>query len=200
MSIVGGPDSSPSWSPDGSKIAFSAGSQIWVVNSDGSGQTTLNDPTHTDTNPAWSPDGTLIAFARDTGISTMTPAGLSITSVTTTAGDTQPEWRDAPPVNLSAPTISPTTPPTIGTTLFASVGSWSDSPSSYSYQWFRCNVSGTTCTTSIQGPSSVASYVVAATDVGFPIVVQVSATNIAGTSTPRSRLRPGRPSARPRPS
>ncbi len=183
-SIVGGPDSNPSWSPDGSRIAFSAGGQIWLVNSDGSGQTKLNDPSHTDTNPTWSPDGTLIAFATDTGISTVNTSGLIFTSVTTTAGDTQPEWRDAPPVNLSAPTISPTTPPTVGTILFASVGTWSDSPSSYSYQWFRCNVSGTTCTTSIQGPSSVANYTVAVADVGFPIVVQVSATNIAGTSAP----------------
>ncbi len=183
-SVVGGPDSAPSWSPDGTQIAFSAGGQIWIVNSDGTGQSQLPDVGHTDTNPAWSPDGTLIAFARDTGISTMTPAGLSITSVTTTAGDTQPEWRDAPPVNTSAPTISPTTPPTVGTVLFASVGTWSDSPSSYSYQWFRCNVSGTVCTTSIQGPSSVANYTVAVADVGFPIVVQVSATNIAGQSAP----------------
>ena len=87
-------------------------------------------------------------------------------------------------MNQSAPTISPTTPPTVGTVLFASVGTWSDSPDSYSYQWFRCNVSGTTCTTSLQGPSSVASYTVAVADVGFPIVVQVSATNIAGTSAP----------------
>jgi len=183
-SIVGGPDSAPSWSPDQSQIAFSAGGQIWIFDLNTTSQTKLTDLGHTDTNPAWSPDGTLIAFATDTGISTMTTAGASITSVTTTAGDTQPEWRDAPPVNLSAPTISPTTPPTVGTVLFASVGSWSDSPSSYSYQWFRCNVSGTTCTTSIQGPSSVATYTVAVADVGFPIVVQVSATNIAGTSTP----------------
>jgi len=183
-SVVGGTDSAPSWSPDGNRLAFSAGGQIWVVNSDGSGQSKLTDLGHTDTNPAWSPDGTLIAFATDTGISTMTTAGASITSVTTTAGDTQPEWRDAPPTNLIAPTISPSSPPTVGTVLFASIGSWSDSPTSYSYQWFRCNVSGTTCTTSIQGPSSVANYTVTVADVGFPIVVQVTATNIAGTSTP----------------
>ena len=182
--VVGGPDSNPSWSPDGTQIAFSAGGQIWIVNSDGTSQSQLPDVGHTDTNPAWSPDGTLIAFATNTGISTMTPLGASLTSVTTTAGDTQPEWRDAPPVNQIGPTISPSTPPTIGSVLFASIGTWSDTPSSYTYQWFRCNVSGTTCTTSIQGPSSVASYTVAAPDVGFPIVVQVSATNIAGTSTP----------------
>ena len=184
-SVVGGPDSSPSWSPDGTQIAFSAGGQIRLINSDGSAPSTLNDAGHTDTNPAWSPDGTLIAFSRDNaGISTITTDGVTITPITTTAGDTQPEWRDAPPVNTSAPTISPTTPPTVGTVLFASIGTWTDSPDSYSYQWFRCNVSGTTCTTSIQGPSSVATYTVALADVGFPIVVQVSATNIAGQSAP----------------
>lgn len=175
---------SPSWSPDGTQIAYSSQGQIWLVGADGVGQQELIDPGHTDTEPAWSPDGELLVFATNTGISTMTTSGASITSITTTAGDTQPEWRDAPPANQSAPTISPSTPPTVGTLLFASVGTWSDSPDSFSYQWFRCNVSGTSCLTSIQGPSASSTYTVILADVGFPIVVQVTATNIAGSSAP----------------
>ena len=183
VAVAPGPATTPSWSPDGTQIAFSSGSQIWIVQSNGTGAFKLNDPLHTDTEPAWSPDGTLIAFATDTGISTMTTSGTSITAITTTAGDTQPEWRDAPPANLTAPTISPSTPPTVGTVLFASIGTWSGTPTSYSYQWFRCDASGTTCTTSILGPGATASYTVVLADVGFPIVVRVTATNVAGAST-----------------
>jgi Tol biopolymer transport system component len=58
----------PSWSPDGSKIAFTSGrdgnSEIYVMNADGSGQTRLTErPNATDLLPVWSPDGSKIAFA-----------------------------------------------------------------------------------------------------------------------------------------
>jgi WD40-like Beta Propeller Repeat len=52
----------PSWSPDGSKIAFDRDGAIWVMNSDGSGQSALTSGSTADLDPAWSPDGTKIAF------------------------------------------------------------------------------------------------------------------------------------------
>jgi len=57
----------PSWSPDGTKIAFGravqgfADSTIWVVDSDGSGLRQLTSGGY-QTAPAWSPDGTKIMF------------------------------------------------------------------------------------------------------------------------------------------
>ena len=59
-------DSSPSWSPDGSRIAFdsdrSGNREIYVMNVDGSDQTRLTyNETH-DWGPSWSPDGSRIAF------------------------------------------------------------------------------------------------------------------------------------------
>ena len=67
-------DFSPSWSPDGQKIAFSSyrnggNIQIYVMDSDGQNPIRLTDGVN-DRNPAWSPDGLRIAFDgyRDEGL------------------------------------------------------------------------------------------------------------------------------------
>lgn len=61
----------PAWSPDGSKIAFrcdlTSGSDICVVNADGSGLRRLTADSWFDDSPVWSPDGTRIAFATNSG-------------------------------------------------------------------------------------------------------------------------------------
>lgn len=63
---AGGTDAFPTWSPDGSKIAFMSyrdgKPEIYVMNADGSGQTRLTNNPAEDMNPAWSPDGSKIAF------------------------------------------------------------------------------------------------------------------------------------------
>ena len=60
-------DTSPSWSPDCSQIAFvsgrSGGPQIYVMNADGSGQKRLTYQGNYNTQPNWSPTGDKIAFA-----------------------------------------------------------------------------------------------------------------------------------------
>jgi TolB protein len=59
----------PDWSPGGGKIVYESnqtgGYQIWVMNSDGSGQRRVaDDPGFADLEPAWSPDGARILFSR----------------------------------------------------------------------------------------------------------------------------------------
>jgi Tol biopolymer transport system component len=60
----------PTWSPDGSQIAFSAlvmpfstlREQVYVMDADGANLTNLSGNTHDDRQPEWSPDGTMLAL------------------------------------------------------------------------------------------------------------------------------------------
>jgi TolB protein len=62
-------DGSPSWSPDGRRIAFyserDGNAEIYVMNADGTGVARLTDSAADEGYPAWSPDGRSIAFDSD---------------------------------------------------------------------------------------------------------------------------------------
>jgi TolB protein len=66
--ISGGTNTYPSWSPDGTKIAFrrmlgEMNSEVFVADADGSHQQNLSNHPAFDGWPAWSPDGKQIAFS-----------------------------------------------------------------------------------------------------------------------------------------
>ena len=62
-------DASPTWSPDGNRIAFASDRdgdwEIYVMNADGSNQRRLTRSPGVDRAPAWSPAGETIAFESD---------------------------------------------------------------------------------------------------------------------------------------
>lgn len=60
------------WSPDGTKVAYSAGDDLHIARADGSGRTVLPGGKGA-LAPAWSPDGTRIAFSRSGGGSYSVP-------------------------------------------------------------------------------------------------------------------------------
>src|SRR5262249_10843413 len=66
------------------------------------------------------------------------------------------------PANTGSPTVSGTAQD--GKTLSASTGSWSGSPTSYAYQWQRCDTTGAACSP-LAGATS-ASYAAQTADVG----------------------------------
>jgi len=94
----------------------------------------------------------------------------------------QPAAPSGAPANLTAPTISGTA--TVGSVLTASTGTWSGSPTAYSYQWFTCDSTGVTCSP-ISGATS-STYAPVSYDVGRRDEIQVSASNAAGSASAMS--------------
>ena len=65
--LTNGPSSSsaPRWSPDGKKIAFVTGSQVWTMESDGDNKDQVTKISTGAAAPVWSPDGKWIAFSSE---------------------------------------------------------------------------------------------------------------------------------------
>ncbi len=99
-------DTNLSWSVDGSRILFwrwfSPGvSDIYVVNSDGKGQTNLTASPEYEWAPIWSPDCSQIAFPYSGDIYVMNADGSGRTNITNTPGfddsDHSPAWFGSKP-------------------------------------------------------------------------------------------------------
>jgi len=93
-------DNSPSFSPEGDRIVFASDRngpfQIFVMNSDGSGQTAITETDYQSGDPEWSADGTKIVFSSTASgaleIFTMNPDGSNMKRVTTGGPDFRPSW------------------------------------------------------------------------------------------------------------
>src|SRR5205823_2885356 len=86
------------------------------------------------------------------------------------------------PANTALPTISGTAQQ--GQTLTAGNGSWTNEPTSYAYQWLRCDASGASCLPI--AAATTQTYIVASADVGSTLRVAVTASNAGGSSAPAS--------------
>lgn len=128
VNITDTPDASevmPSWSPDGSLIAFVTGSNalddtptggIATIRPDGSDLRVLTDDHAFEQHPTWAPDGSLIAFDRDdpagTSVYTIRPDGSGLSRVTL---GSDPAWQPLP-------VIAPVPPPSPSVTRVADLG------------------------------------------------------------------------------
>jgi len=86
------------------------------------------------------------------------------------------------PVLSELPAISGTAEQ--GKTLSTDGGSWTNAPSSFTYQWLACDQTGAGCT-QISG-ATASSYVPAASDVGHTLRVAVVAINSSGNASATS--------------
>lgn len=88
----------------------------------------------------------------------------------------------AAPANTAPPTISGT--PTVGQTLTAANGTWTNNPTSYAYQWLRCNGGGNKCASVANATQQT--YTLAGADAGNTMRVAVTATNASGSASAQS--------------
>jgi hypothetical protein len=86
------------------------------------------------------------------------------------------------PRNTARPTI--TGNPQLGESLTANEGTWANSPTSFAFQWQRCDIDAIVCG-DVPGATG-RTYGVRAGDVGFRVRVQVTARNASGTGTATS--------------
>ena len=92
----------------------------------------------------------------------------------------------APPQSTSPPTIDGTFRE--GSTLTTSNGLWSNNPTSFTYEWQRCDSNGNNCST-IAGEKSNR-YRLTSKDVNQTIVSIVTARNADGSSKANSKPTP----------
>jgi hypothetical protein len=78
-----------------------------------------------------------------------------------------------PPVNVTVPYVSPETA-AVGASLNCTMGTWTNEPASYAYQWMRDGAA-------LTGTS--ADYTIVADDAGHSLSCVVTATNAVGSTT-----------------
>lgn len=110
-----------------------------------------------------------------------TSTALSLLVVGVLAGSGQAA-QQAAPVNTNPPAISGTA--TVGQTLTATNGTWSNAPTSFAHQWLRCNAGGNSCVSVANGTQQT--YTLVGADAGHAIRVRVTATNADGSTSSES--------------
>jgi dipeptidyl aminopeptidase/acylaminoacyl peptidase len=113
-------DGRPSWSPDGTEIAFDRSGDSYKVDVSSLSETRLTDARGSEISPTWSPDGNRIAFTNwfrqdrilHTAIYKMDAAGSNPTPVYDVVGRQAsfPDWQPAP--SPATPPATPTPPST----------------------------------------------------------------------------------------
>jgi hypothetical protein len=135
------------------------------------------------TTMAYTPSSSDAGFTLRTGttVSNSLGSGTAISAPTAPVGGSSTSTGTAP-ANTAPPIVSGTAQ--VGATVSASSGSWSGSPTAYTYQWQRCDTSGSACA-AIVGATG-ASYSAASGDQGGTLRVVVTASNAYGSAAATS--------------
>ena len=102
-----GDNLSPALSPDGTRVAFTSGRDVWTMAIDGTGRVQITDTAAVEESPVWSPDGSRLAYVTsgapdggtDQEIVTSAASGTGVVAQLTsnTVPDTDPAWSDVLP-------------------------------------------------------------------------------------------------------
>ncbi len=87
--VAGG--TSPCYSPDGSKIAYTYDQKLYLIDIDGTNQTQIGNPNLRVSYPVWSKDGASIACSSDSGLHIIALGGNSIVFPVVQSGEKY-EW------------------------------------------------------------------------------------------------------------
>ena len=159
------------WSSSPVSFAYS-----WKrCSADGTGCTSISGATQkTYTIPSGDAGDTIVAQVVATNA---TGSKAALTRASAVITDSEPA-----PVNTAAPSLSGTA--VEGDVLTVSNGTWSNSPTSYTYAWRDCVTSGGSCT-AIAGATS-STYTLQSSDVGQTIEAAVTAANSTGSASATS--------------
>jgi hypothetical protein len=189
---VSGANYDPSWSPDGSKIAFIAGNglaPLYVMNADGSNPTLVTNGAAA---TAWTPDPARLLFATGSFSSegdlySVAVDGTKLARLTTTPfpyDEARPSVRGPAIKAFTAGVPVVTGAPRVGQPLAAVQPAWiGTNPYTTTYQWQRCSP---ICQ---DIPGALESfYTPTPADVGSPLRATVTAHDAAGDTQVPSAL------------
>jgi hypothetical protein len=109
-------------------------------------------------------------------------AGVVLGTVVGQPGTGQAASGSTKPTPTAVPIITGT--PAVGVTLVTSKGKWDNGPTSFHYQWVRCDVAGATCVAI--GTATGRAYTVTSHDQGHTLRVTVTAHNASGSASATS--------------
>lgn len=109
-------------------------------------------------------------------------AGLLLGAILGQPGNGRAAAGNVKPAPKTPPTISGTAE--VGVTLVATRGTWSNKPTSFHFQWVRCDTTGNACLAISSATTKI--YTVTFADVGHTLRVSVTAHNSSGSTSASS--------------
>lgn len=212
MTATGSNSRHPNWAPDESTIVYSNDASgtatLWEMPADHSSHTQLGSSAISGDMPAYSPDGTKVVFVNSSNdiVTVASDGSGSTTTIDSATSDSDPDWQETtyvgsggggsftgPPKNTAYPSITlpfgqSGTAPLVGTTVFASTGTWSGAfPQTYTYQWKQCDPKDPLNGSCYAIAGATSSFLfVPASAYGQRLRVQVTATNSSGSFSQNS--------------